>query len=1002
MHSKLLIMRSLKRYVKKRDGKGPSPRSKAPPNNQTPQVSSILDTGYFSFLQKYSTNERSTEKNRHQKVKITAVDKFEQCVAEITEKISEKEGQKSLFCGPVDGVDEILSAFANMAARNSGMYAVFFDINSYKIDYFTFRLFLTQFSSTKEEYLRNLFFYIRGDQHTPVSQILDKAARTTVTKELHHDYLIHLAKKSIPKRLKSLRPFVRKGLNILNTLREGRLRYKTLAKGLKKNMELNPATHWLLDDKLYDAVREACRLRRIKAIQTNLNKGGKKQILSILKKTGAVPLVLYIPKGKKKFSGSKELVEVFDISIDTLPPQNKREKYRIWNIIELERFFSTPQFQHQGELSNKQLMLLTEDYKQRTSITRRFDGQCNIMLLGDVQFGRLYFDDRSKGFLKKIQEYANRYEVRHIALCGDILDGEHAREKRKLALLQYLSDEPRPSIEQQCRLASDFISRFNGNVYSVTSDGDWDIIEEKQRELINQKEFQYKIEKNTSHIPDNVRKSLRVEAIFEAAKEYYDYVERQIRLSEKIGDSLQLGFDTANVQLAHMSIGQYFRKSLTKSVGVKEQQIINQFLAVHDMDEQKDIQVKVSSHDNVLQAHMETDKTLNIKVPSLESSTQYESIPIQLRNAVQDMMHKAFSVRGKIPFLSSCKVEVTPDARILITVINEKLLDMLDKYKDAPAEEYLIFTLTDVHVGSIAHRHDYFIKYLDYIKSQSQKLRKKPNMKKVGRVALFNGDLIEGINYPTAMMRNASTRLVIPQTQMSCAIELMKPFFFTENDGQLHIDKDIEHIIITHGNHEYNSGFIHSGMMSTQILLQHFKSHLEREFDAETVTKKLMYSLFVKLDKEKTLFTSVGAFSKLGLNVHMMHSYGGRPNMATATPPQERWVTKIGPLAKPWDILIQGHYHKFSLGEVAGKVLLTFPSFTEVSDFEYERGLDSPICGTLLHLSSKYGLVVEILTKKFLDSYRCQHPMFKKTSIKGFYESCVEKALEPADLSQFT
>ena len=133
----------------------------------------------------------------------------------------------------------------------------------------------------------------------------------------------------------------------------------------------------------------------------------------------------------------------------------------------------------------------------------------------------------------------------------------------------------------------------------------------------------------------------------------------------------------------------------------------------------------------------------------------------------------------------------------------------------------------------------------------------------------------------------------------------------------------------------------------------------------------------------------------------MMHSYGGRPNMATATPPQERWVTRIGSLAKPWDILIQGHYHKFSLGEVAGKVLLTFPSFTDVSDFEYERGLGSPICGTLLHLSSKYGLVVEILTKKFLDNYKCQHPLFSSISVRRFYEQCVEKALEPADLTDF-
>jgi predicted phosphodiesterase len=982
-------MRSLKRFLNNTDGKGPSPRSKVPP---VKDVSTALGMPYFAFLKKYSSNERGSDKNRHQKVKVTSTDKFESCILRIIEETSEQGGnrKKSLFCGPVDGVDEVLSAYANIACRNPVIFAVFFDINPYKIEYFTFRLFLTQISDTKEEYLRNLFFYLQGDTDSGVQYILDKAVRNSVTKELHADYLIQLAKKKIPEQITVLRTFLRKGANILDLVREGMTHYKGLAKKMKQNMLLNFNTHWLSDDKLYNAVKESCRNDMIKVMQADINRSGKQKIIKMINDSKVAPLILYIPKGKKKFLGSRELVEKFAICIDTRPPQSKREKCRVWSIMEPERFFSTPQFQHQGELSNKQLMLLTEEYKKRTCIGQNFDERCSIMLLGDLPYGRLYLDERSRAFAEKIQNYANSYGVKHVALCGDIIDGEHTREKRKLALLQYLSDEPRPSIEQQCKLASGFISGFDGNVYSVTSDGDWDIIEEKQRELINQKEFQYKIEKNTSHIPDNIRKSLRVEAIFEAAKEYYDYVERQIGLSEKIGDSLNLGFDTAGVHITHMSIGQYFRKSLTKSVGVKEQQIINQFLAMHDNEEQKDIEIKVSSHDNVLQAHMETEKTLNIKVPSLESSTQYENIPIQLRNAVQDMMHKAFSVRGKIPFLSSCKVEVTKDKRILLTVINEKILDMLERYKNQGAEEYLIYTLTDVHVGSIAHRYDYLIKYLDYVKRQAEKLKKKPNMKNVGRIALFNGDIIEGINYPTAMMRNGGTRLTFPQTQMSCAIEMLKPFFFTEKDGKLWIDDDIEHMVLTHGNHEYNSGFIHSGVMATEVLLKYFKAHFERQYDAETVKKKLMYSLFVKVGKEKTLFSSIGAFSKLGLNVHMMHSYGGRPNIATATPPQ-----------KPWDILIQGHYHKFSLGEVAGKVLLTFPSFTEVSDFEYERGLDSPMCGTLLHLSSKYGLVVEILTREFLDNYKCKHPIFKKMSIKRFYESCVEKALEPADLTEY-
>ncbi|MFH1668907.1 MAG: hypothetical protein ABIA62_03190 [Candidatus Woesearchaeota archaeon] len=957
--------------------------------------------GYFEFLKRFSTSERLEGKNRQYKVKVTSTDKFSHCIGQILERITESSGKKHLMCGPIDGVDEVLSAYANIRSSVMQAYAVFFEINPSKVDYFTFRLYLTQISKTRKDYLNNLFFYINSDEDITIQVMLDKVARNAVTKELHADYLMQMFKSADLDLSNIVRPYIRKGVDILNLVREGKTHYTTLAKDMKQNMLLNQNTHWLSDDRLYDAVKEACAKGLIKCARADLNRSGKRCTLELIDNAGVEPSLLYIPKGNKKFKESRDLAERFKTCVDTRPPQNRRERYRVWHILDPERFFLTPQFQHQGELSSKQLMILVEDYKKRTNITKSISGRCSVLLLGDAPFGRLYLDGRSFSFMEQIRDYANKYKVDHVALCGDIIDGEHTREKRKLALLQYLSDEPQPSIEQQCSIASDFISKFDANVYSVTSDGDWDIIEEKQRELINQKEFQYKIEKNTGHIPDNVRKSLRVESIFEAAKEYYDYIERRILLSGKIGDSLSLNFDNAKVQIAHVGLGQYFRKSLTKSVGVKEQNLINQFLAMHGTDYDDDIQIKVSSHDNVLQAHMETDHALNLKIPSLESPTQYESIPVQIRSAVQDMMHKAFSTRGKIPFLSSCKVEVTDDKRIMLTVINEKILEMIDKYKNKPAEEYLIYTLTDVHVGSIVHRYDYFIKYLDYVKSQAQKLQEKPNMGNVGRIALFNGDIIEGINYPTAMMRNASTRLAFPQTQMACALELMKPFFFTNEDGRLRIDKDIEHIVLTHGNHEYNSGFIHSGMMATETMLQYFKAHMEREYDAETVKKKLMYSLFVKLDEKRTLFSSIGAFSKLGLNVHMMHSYGGRPNIATATPPQERWVTKLGHLAKPWDILIQGHYHKFSLGEVAGKVLLTFPSFTEISDFEYERGLDSPLCGVLLHLSSKYGLVIEILTRDFLENYACQHPMFKKTTVEEFYKTCVDKALEPADFSSF-
>ncbi|MBW2967498.1 hypothetical protein KY362_03355, partial [Candidatus Woesearchaeota archaeon] len=230
-----------------------------------------IDTGYFAFLKHNSTNERFTDKDRHQKIKITSTDKFDDCVLKVSEQLQETISADSgrpglpLFCGAVDGVDDVLSAYANMALSSeqstgsADVCAIFFDINPYKIDYFTFRLFLTQISETREEYLRNLFFYMKGEAGLKPEQILEKAARSTVTKEIHADYLIQQTKQKIIRYSANfqtalrdnLRTNILTGLELLNVVRNGRTHYKNLAKSLKKNMELNPKTHWLTDETLY-------------------------------------------------------------------------------------------------------------------------------------------------------------------------------------------------------------------------------------------------------------------------------------------------------------------------------------------------------------------------------------------------------------------------------------------------------------------------------------------------------------------------------------------------------------------------------------------------------------------------------------------------------------------------------------------------------------------------------------------------------------------------------
>jgi len=737
---------------------------------------------YFSFLEEYSTGETEGGKDRYNKVKVTSIDKFNTCLIDIQKRIkSEKENVPYLFSGTIDGVDEILSAYANIALsfpeeERNKVYGIFLDINSHKISYFTFRLFLTLISEDLFSYLRNLFYYdVEGKRNSDVIGILEGAFRNNPSEQEHKNYLRHLLRTMEPEKEDVVKKYFTKGVDVLNLFKDKARNYKNMAKMIKGNIPLNPETHWLASDKRYQVVREACKKDLIKVFQADLNNVGKTQLMKILKESGLTTNIIYAPKGPQKFSEAADLIKLFDLYIDSRVPSEKSKNYRVWHIVETERFFTKPTFTHQGELSPEQLMTLAEEYKKRTSIHLETDEPVNILLMGDVPFGRLYMDSRSTNFLKNLQKYVNLKKVPKVVLCGDVLDGEHTREKRKLAFMQYLTDSPAPALEQQCALANTYLSRFNSELYSVISDGDWDIIEEKQREIINQKEFDYKIENNTKHIPDYVKKSLMVEAMFEAAKQYFEYFESKIILSSKMGDNLCMSFPDCGIEISHMNIGQYFRRSLARAIGVKEQMIMNQLSAIKTNKISEELRIKVSSHDNVLHAHMEDENTLNLRVPSLESPDKYQDLPIQMRNAVQDMMHKAVAVRGKIPFPGSCHIQVTKDHRILLTILNERILDMMKQYQHQKVKkEFIIYDMADCQIGSIAYSYKTLIKYFDYVKFQSRKLAEKPNMD-VKRIALLNGDIIEGINYPTAMMRNSITRLSFPETQISYATEVPKP-----------------------------------------------------------------------------------------------------------------------------------------------------------------------------------------------------------------------------------
>src|SRR3989338_1533087 len=324
---------------------------------------------YFTFLKKYSTNENYTDKDRYNKVKITSLDSFNDCILKLKKGIAEsEENTPFLFTGAIDGVDEILSAYANIAQtfsaeEKSNVFGIFFDINPNKINYFTFRLFLALLSEDAISYLRNLFYFdIEPKKSNEIISLLESAYRNNPSKNQHKNYLLHLLKTKMQDLEPELKMYFNKGIETLYLMKFKARNYRNLSKMLKDNILLNPETHWLSNDKLFNIIKDACSKNLIKIFQANINLKGKSRLIEIIKETKLTTDVIYIPKRTQKFQEASDLINLFNIVIDTQPPSEKTGNYRIWNIADPERFFTKPIFKHEGELSSKQLTKLTKEY----------------------------------------------------------------------------------------------------------------------------------------------------------------------------------------------------------------------------------------------------------------------------------------------------------------------------------------------------------------------------------------------------------------------------------------------------------------------------------------------------------------------------------------------------------------------------------------------------------------------------------------------------------------
>jgi len=310
--------------------------------------------------------------------------------------------------------------------------------------------------------------------------------------------------------------------------------------------------------------------------------------------------------------------------------------------------------------------------------------------------------------------------------------------------------------------------------------------------------------------------------------------------------------------------------------------------------------------------------------------------------------------------------EVHEDGRIKMTILNRKILEVIEAAKGSKEVVDTVSYVSDLQFGSITARPEFAIRYMDYSLYERQ-----------ANHMINNGDLLHTFVYPNHGPENRPDRLISVDSQERFLVSVMAPIIVDAPALRKWIGQM--------GNHEWN---VWSGGLTGQNNLKCIELYLKGYFEALQKRGLLDRSIDVSLVSRIRFMNSgnptgdhlnhpysticVPSGYKIGVQ-HMWQAGGGR------TPVEQmiRWVKKMAHGAADLHVLFGGHWHSLWMSMVYNILMVQVPASAGISGFELQRGLISQVMFVLAEFSNKRGITIEIIPWQFLANYKCQSPFYK-------------------------
>lgn len=357
-------------------------------------------------------------------------------------------------------------------------------------------------------------------------------------------------------------------------------------------------------------------------------------------------------------------------------------------------------------------------------------------------------------------------------------------------------------------------------------------------------------------------------------------------------------------------------------------------------------------HDMVLVQNQELGlgvqegRTMILSTPGMNTNNPDEGS--FSRNISSDKGVRKRSVRGDNFKAGAISTEMLDDGRRRIRFFNKKLMDLSAK---TPERVALVHN-SDWQTGSVTARPDYQAKWLDYVFHEV--------LKRYKAFMMFNGDIIQGRNYPDMPNENPNMGLIRVDDQMLFVGRLIDEVMSEVPRANM---SNLEMVGVVPGNHEWNTDKNYTGMS--------YSTFLQDVLGRSKTPSKLYRCTVTGRGEHMKAYTGIEDYhNHKFIFQHMFLERGGKGSGGLPILAAKPFVMGGRELIKNVDLLFAGHFHEPSFMQVGNKIATINGSMAGLSGYEWMRGYNPVIGGSVMYVGGGLPPELEIMTAEALNKYK--------------------------------